>query len=286
MSAQLIQDTLRPRRTDATLPGGLMALAAHLLLVGALSLSVSWHIKVPEGGEAELWSEIPKAAAPAPEPPPPPVETKPVETKPVEAEPEPEPEPPRPAQIAEKKEPPPKPVKPVKPKPEPKPEPKPKPKPEPKPKPVKVEPPPKPMQPATPAKPTKAELAQQARIEAARKENLQRMLAAAGGADSLSGSPNVGHGPSISKGYGAKVAAAIKRNLVFPDSINGNPTAVVSVRCSPNGRIIARRLLQSSGVPAWDEAVLRAIDRTETLPLDDNGGVPGTMEIEFRPRDL
>lgn len=272
--AQLAHDPLRPRSADASARGGLLALLAHLLLVGALSLSVNWHIKVPEGGEAELWSNIPKAAAPAPEPiPQPPEPVKPPEPTPQPTpEPpkpvEPEPEPPRPAQIAEKKVPPPKPVK-------PKPEPKPVPKPEPKP--VKVEP--------KPTKPVPAE-PPQSTLKSDREKNLQRMLAGVGGSDELSGNPNVGHGPSLSKGYGAKVAAAIKRNLIFPDSINGNPVAVVSVRCSPNGQIISRKVVQSSGVQAWDEAVLRAIDRTGTVPLDENGGVPSTMEIEFRPRDL
>ncbi len=277
MSAQLLQDPLRPRSIDASARGGLLALVAHALLVAALSLGVSWHIKTPEGGEAELWSEIPKAAAPAPapEPPPPPAEAAKPEPPPPEPAAELEPEPPKPAEIAIKKAPPPKPKVEHKPKPEPKPQPQPKP----EPKPAKVEPP-------KPAKPTAAEQAQAARVEAARKENLRRMLAGVGGSDELSGNPNVGRGASISRGYPAKVAAAIKRNLVFPDAINGNPAAVVSVRCSPNGRILARRLVQSSGVPAWDEAVLRAIDRTETLPLDDNGGVPASMEIEFRPRDL
>ena len=68
MSAQLLQDPLRPRSLDASARGGLLAVLAHALLVVALSLGVNWHIKTPEGGEAELWSEIPKAAAPAPAP--------------------------------------------------------------------------------------------------------------------------------------------------------------------------------------------------------------------------
>jgi colicin import membrane protein len=31
--------------------------------------------------------------------------------------------------------------------------------------------------------------------------------------------------------------------------------------------------------------VLRAIDRTETLPRDVDGRVPPVMQIEFKPRD-
>ena len=34
-----------------------------------------------------------------------------------------------------------------------------------------------------------------------------------------------------------------------------------------------------------DEAVLRAIDKTEVLPRDTDGRVPPSLEISFRPRD-
>ena len=57
------------------------------------------------------------------------------------------------------------------------------------------------------------------------------------------------------------------------------------LKVAPDGTIIGRRLLKSSGVPAWDEAVLRAIDKTEVLPRDTDGRVPPSLEISFRPRD-
>jgi colicin import membrane protein len=60
---------------------------------------------------------------------------------------------------------------------------------------------------------------------------------------------------------------------------------VVEVRASPDGTIVARKLIQSSGVKAWDEAVLRAIDKTEVLPRDTDGRVPSPLEISFRPKD-
>ena len=34
-----------------------------------------------------------------------------------------------------------------------------------------------------------------------------------------------------------------------------------------------------------DDAVLRAIDKTEVLPRDTDGRVPSSFEISFRPRD-
>lgn len=264
-------DPLRPRSFDASLRGAALALLAHLLLVGSLSLAVSWRLTEPEGGEAELWAAIPQAAPPAPthaEPDEPPPVPQPANVQPAEPE-----APPQPAQIAIQKAPPPKPK--PKPQPKPKPEAKPAPPPESKPKPT------------TKPKPSAAELAAQARIEENRRNALARMMAGAGGSDSASGSPNVGaRGAALSKSYGAKVAAAIKRNLIFPDALSGNPEAVVSVRCSPTGRILSRRMVQPSGAPAWDDAVLRAIDRTETLPLNDDGTVPSSIEIAFRPRDL
>jgi len=38
-------------------------------------------------------------------------------------------------------------------------------------------------------------------------------------------------------------------------------------------------------VSEWDDAVLRAIERTEVLPRDENGKVPSAMIIVYRPRD-
>jgi colicin import membrane protein len=58
------------------------------------------------------------------------------------------------------------------------------------------------------------------------------------------------------------------------------------VRCAPDGTIIGRKLVKSSGVAAWDDAVLRAIDRTEVLPLDEKGKIAPVMLIDFRPKDF
>ena len=58
------------------------------------------------------------------------------------------------------------------------------------------------------------------------------------------------------------------------------------VRCDGEGNIIARRLVRSSGNKEWDEAVLRALDRTGVLPRDVDGRVPSPMLLDFRPRDI
>ncbi len=118
-----------------------------------------------------------------------------------------------------------------------------------------------------------------------RQENIQRMtgLAGASGGPSATGAALKSAGPSAS--YAGRIIARIKPNIVFTEELAGNPTADVEVRTSPDGTIVGRRLLKSSGNKAWDEAVLKAIDKTEVLPRDVDGQVPSTLVIGFRPRD-
>ncbi|MEN9374851.1 MAG: hypothetical protein RL710_8 [Pseudomonadota bacterium] len=122
-------------------------------------------------------------------------------------------------------------------------------------------------------------------MEAQRKENIKRMtgLAGASGSPSATGSALQSSGPSA--GYAGRIRAAIKPNIVFTEDVSGNPMAEVEVRTAPNGTIISHKLLKSSGIKAWDEAVLKAIDKTGDLPRDVDGKVPPTLVISFRPKD-
>lgn len=89
-----------------------------------------------------------------------------------------------------------------------------------------------------------------------------------------------------SQSYAGLIQRTIRPNINFdPLSTPGNPTAIVEVRTGPNGSIISRRIIQSSGIATYDEAVMRAIDKTATLPRDVDGRVPSRIEIVFRPRD-
>lgn len=123
------------------------------------------------------------------------------------------------------------------------------------------------------------------RLEDQRQENIKRMagLAGASGSPDATGTALKSSGPS--SGYGGRIRARIKPNIVFTEDIAGNPTAEVEVRTSPDGTITSRKLLKTSGLPAWDEAVLKAIDKTETLPRDVDGRVPTPLVISFRPKD-
>ena len=124
------------------------------------------------------------------------------------------------------------------------------------------------------------------KLQAMRDENLRRMAGMAG----ATGSPNAtgdalrASGPSPS--YGGRIIARVKPNIVFnPDDVSGNPVAEVEVRTAPDGKIMSRKLIKSSGNKAWDEAVIKALDKTDTLPRDTDGTIPTMMVLGFKPRD-
>jgi colicin import membrane protein len=125
---------------------------------------------------------------------------------------------------------------------------------------------------------------EEAKLAALRQENLRRMQGLAGkGPQDSPGDAERSAGPSAS--YAGRIAAKIKPNIVFTDVISGNPAATVEIRVAPDGTIVGSKLVHSSGVKSWDEAVLRAIDKTEVLPRDTDGRVVPKFPITFRPRD-
>ena len=303
MTALALSDPLRPQPPGGTASGAALSVLAHAVLVLALAYGVAWRVPAPQAMSAELWAAVPQTAAP-PEPapvPPPPATPEPQPApapeppRAVKAEPPPV-TPPREADIAvererlrkeqaekaaaqaqklerarleqEKAE---------------------------KAKAAAREKAEKAEKAAKAQKEQKAEKerlareereakAEAERIARQREENLKRLMG------------QVASGPAGSRGTAAADAAptanyrgllvrAIKPNIVFADALPGNPAAEVEVRAAPGGAIIGRRLVTSSGHKEWDEAVLRAIDRTGTLPRDTDGRVPATLVISFRPRD-
>lgn len=269
-----------------------LAVIAHVLLILAIAFGVNWHSSEPATVAAELWSTTPQAAAPrAAEPPPAPAP----EPKKAEPAPAPKPEPappPKPAmpdpQIAlekakrdeakrlaaeqeqQQKE---------------------------KAKRDKAERDKAEREQrakdeqlaqkkaaAEREKADKAEKAETARLAAARDQQIKRMQGMVGATGSPTDSGTQLRSSAPSDAYGGRIAARIKPNIVFTEPIDANPRAEVELRLAPDGSIAGKRLVKSSGVKAWDDAVLRAIERTETFPLD-NGRVPPPITIGFRPHD-
>jgi colicin import membrane protein len=293
------------------------ALFMHLLLLAALTWGVQWKTQPNTlSASAELWSAVPMEAAPAanePEPTPPQAVPPPEPVKAVEPKPEPKPTPPAPpkvdaaaereaADIALKKEK----EKKLQEKKEAELEKKKKlekdklekakldkeklkekekEKAKELEKKKKEEALKKEVTAAKAKEDAKKAAAEEKRTEALRNENLKRMqgMAGASGEENSKGTALKASGPSAS--YAGRIIARIKPNITFTEDVAGNPKAEVEVRTSPDGTIISRKLLSSSGNKAWDEAVLKAIDKTATLPRDEDGRVPPILVISFRPKD-
>ena len=271
-------------------PGGArsygMALVIHALLLVALTWGINWNSDNSVGVEAELWSAMPQLAAPKGE----------------TLEPQPEPKPDV--------------------KPEPKPEPKPTPKPVTKPLPTKEadlaiekkkklekedklkaqeearkkaekehkeklqhEKELKEKKLREKAEQEKKEKAEEKKREAQRQEQINRALGLAGatGAPGSTGKAQQTSGPSAN--YAGKVRGAILPNITFIEQVSGNPQAEVEVQCAPEGTVVGVKLVKSSGLASWDDAVQKAILKTGKLPRDTDGRIPCPMVITFRPQD-
>ena len=296
-----------PPREKRSMRAFALAILAHLLLLGALTWGVNWKRSDQASSfEAELWSAVPQQAAPrAVEPPPPPPAPSP--QAPTPPAPKPAPEPPKVSpttpdvdialeqekkrkllekqkeaeakkleerenrekvELQAKRE-----------------------------KEAKAKEEVAKRKAAEEAKKAEAKqdakdlekLQQQKQAEATKKqrdEAMKRMMGIAGatGGAEATGAAQKSSGPSAS--YGGKVRAKVKPNVLFTDDIVGNPSAEVEVRTTPDGTIVGQRLVKSSGNKAWDDAVIKAIIRTETMPRDVDGKVPTPMILEFRPKEL
>jgi colicin import membrane protein len=272
--------------------GALLALGVHALLVVALAVAVNWRSQTPQTFSAELWSATPQVAAPRavestpatpPPPPPPPAPTPRVAT--------PAPPPPVDPQIAidkarQEKE---------------------------KAERLRAEREKAERERQAKAEKEKAERekaererqaaakakaeaqakreeqerrdkqAEEQRLAKQREDNLKRIMGQAGatGAPGSTGTALKDAAPSAS--YAGKLIARIKPNILLTETLSGNPAADVEVRASATGTILSRRLVKSSGNKDWDDAVLRAIDRTGELPRDTDGRVPPVLVITFTP---
>ncbi len=255
----------RPTKNESTKRAFSFSLAAHLGLLAFLMIGISWNNSTPAGVEVELWDASQQVETPVvPE-----LKTEmkeeaadiAIQKKKLEKEP------PKKEVIKEA----PKPVTPTKPTP---------PKEKEKEKPKKVE---------TPKAATPAETKANAAAEKVRADQMARLRAAAGaegGSGGTSGS-GVGGGGNAPPGWTDKVIKKVKPLIVYnPESISGNPAAVVKVNLAPDGAILSTELLSSSGSAGWDRAVLLALTRAESLPKDDNGKIPQReVKLTFKPKD-
>lgn len=244
------------------------ALGMHLLLVAGLFVSLNWSQQTPPPVQAELWSGLPPQMPASPS----------LQQKPVAAPTPPAPTPPEAkADIStQKKKDPPK-------KPEP-------------PKADKQKEIDRQEAAKKAAEKKRAEQRAAAQLEAQRKAELARLgldpnaKAGAKGKDAatkagVTGGAEIGAKTGVEADYMALIQARIKARINYPDRAPGNPEAVVAVTQLPTGEVTRVRLIKSSGVAAWDEAVQRAIWAASPLPKKKDGTVSRDLELRFRPKE-
>ncbi len=232
-----------------------LALTVHLLLAAFLFYGIRWQTKMPAAIEVELVSASPQPAAPAP-----PL----VEPPPQQAEPLPEPKPEPKAEPKAEVKPPPLPPKPeiaVKGKP------------------VKVAPP-KPQY-----DPFQKQLEEEIKQTDVRKKfaddekllkKLDKEKADLAAAAALS---------RAQRAWQDNIAAKIKGNIVRPANATGNPEAIFEVSLLPDGSLVGEpKLRKSTGTPALDAAIERAIKKSDPLPKPADPTVfQRVLTLKFRP---
>lgn len=227
-----------------------LAAVVHAALLAFLWFGVRWQNETPATIEAEVWSPVPREAAPQPVP-----------------EPEVKPEP---KEI---------------------------------PKPVAVKPPVVKPDIALEQEKKRKEKEQQALDEAKKqsaekkrqqdeadakklaKERAEEMrrIAGSGGSGEAAKREGPGGDPSYAQKIGAKIKSNI--NFIVPDNLSGNASVEYVVDLLPDGSVAGIRKTKSSGVPGFDDAVRRAIEKSQPYPQDKSGKVPSSFIGAHRPKD-
>ncbi|TXH75366.1 cell envelope integrity protein TolA [Thiobacillus sp.] len=259
-----------------------LALGVHVLFVLMLVFGVSWQTHHPEAVMVDLWETLPDT-------PPPPAKSRP--PPPVKA---PKPEPVAPA-----------------------------------PKPVEKEPPPKTPDIALEKKKAEAErlkklqamqaAEEKTRAEAAKalrekqqaeqkrqallrqmeEEDLKQRVAAEAAANEArlarlteaqaAANKRQAEVASVVGQYRDQISAKVRGNTRLPDNLKGNPEVRCLVKLLPTGEVQSVRVTKSSGNPAYDDAVVRAIEKSSPLPLPSDRAARAAFvpELSFvhRPKE-
>lgn len=263
---------IRTRENPLAMTAGALSLLVHGFFFALLVMTFSWkNVQPMQVAQVELWDTLPQPQTvkpePAPEPPPPP---------PPKIEPRPEPPPP-PEPKAEIQ------VKPKPPVPEVK-------------KPVKEEP-------KKPDPALKAREEEKKRKEALRKlqEDLlkdeqpvdREAEKAAAEANAAAEAKRAAEVLAASSGvvdeYKARIVSKIKRNVNKQVCGSGKPELVFAIAMMPTGEVSGNpRLVKSSGLPACDQAVERAILQSQPLPLPPQPELFAQfrdLNLKFRPNE-
>lgn len=89
--------------------------------------------------------------------------------------------------------------------------------------------------------------------------------------------------------YRNQISAKVRGNTRLPENLQGNPEVRCLVRLLPTGEVQSVKVTRSSGNPAYDDAVVRAIQKSSPLPLpaDRDARAAFVPELSFvhRPKE-
>ena len=90
--------------------------------------------------------------------------------------------------------------------------------------------------------------------------------------------------------YKALIAEKVKENLVLPQSLEGNPEVIYSIMLTFDGRLVSSpQLISTSGSIIYDEAVDKAIRKSDPLPVPQKRELYmeyfQVFKLRFRPKE-
>lgn len=238
-------------QSEKTVSGALTLLMHGLFLV-LLVFGVAWQKRESTPMVAELWSSLPPPPAPKVEAPPPP-----------KVEPKPEP-----------------------PKPIPKVEPKPAPKPVPKPDISLREKKEKALKAKELAEKKKKE--EQARVEKLKQEAEAKRAREQEEALKKLAQQQAAARAQLVDEHKRRIAEHIKRFIIEPPSLQGNPEVELHVTVLVTGAVFEVKTRRASGQALWDSAVQRAVERASPLPLPSDPALMREfreLNLKFRPKE-
>ncbi|RJX30769.1 MAG: TonB C-terminal domain-containing protein [Oxalobacter sp.] len=133
----------------------------------------------------------------------------------------------------------------------------------------------------------KRELAEKKAREEWRKNELRYMAGTSGTGGSGKVARSTGNN-RLDSSYERLIAYKIRSNTVFvvPNNLDGNPAVEYAIELLPDGALRGEpQKITPSGLPGFDEAVLRAIKRSVPFPPDSTGKVPRSMITKHYPKD-
>ena len=130
---------------------------------------------------------------------------------------------------------------------------------------------------------SKLAAAEQAKLDKLKADEMKRITGSG-----MVGDAAKSTAPHIDSGYLASIRGKVKSTTSYAGDtdVAGNPTAEFRIEQLPTGEIISARLVKSSGIASFDDAVEKGIVKASPLPKKKDGTVERTLVIAFKMKDL